>query len=525
LKHVRNAVRRLFIPAERALDAAFGSRSNPLNNLGTLGFFFYWIVAVSGLYLYIFFDTGIPEAFDSIEELTHDQWYLGGVLRSLHRYASDGLVLVMVIHIAREFSLDRYRGARWFTWVTGMPIVWLVFASGITGYWLVWDRLAQYVAVVTSEWLDWLPIFGEPIASNFVSNQALDGRFFTLVIFMHIAIPLFLLLVLWIHLQRLSRPQVNPPRALAVGTFLALLALSLVKPAVSQGIADLNTVAAVIRLDWFYLGLYPLIDVWSAGSVWGVVAVLSLMLVAIPFMPTMRRPAPAVVDLANCNGCTRCANDCPYNAISMEPRTDGQPFERQAVVNDSLCVACGICAGSCPTSSPFRPGASLVPGIDLPHLPMTEIRDQIVNAAGALTGENRIVAIGCDDGPDVRSLKSDRIAAVRLTCTAMLPPTFLDFILARKLADGVLVTGCGEGQCQCRFGPEWTNQRFEGARDPRLRARVPRERIARLWAAKSDRRALERAADAFTEQLARIETTSTPSPCSASSPLRGSGHG
>ena len=513
------------MPAERALDAVFGSRSNPLHNLGTLGFFFYWIVAVSGLYLYIFFDTGIPAAYDSVEALTHDQWYLGGVLRSLHRYASDGLVVVMLIHIAREFSLDRYRGARWFTWVTGTPIVWLVFASGITGYWLVWDRLAQYVAVASSELLDWLPIFGEPIASNFVSNQALDGRFFTLVIFMHIALPLFLLLVLWIHLQRLSRPRINPPRGLAVGTFVALLALSMVKPAVSQGIADLGTVAAVIRLDWFYLGLYPLLDVWSAGSVWGVVAVLSLMLMVIPLMPPMRRPAPAVVDLENCNGCTRCANDCPYNAISMEPRTDGQPFERQAVVNDSLCVGCGICAGACPTSSPFRPGTDLVPGIDLPHLPMSQIRDRIETASRSLTGDSRIIAIGCDDGPDVRALENDRIAAVRLTCIAMLPPTFLDFIIARNLADGVLIAGCGEGECQCRFGPDWTNQRFDGSRDPRLRARVPRERIARLWASKSDRRALERAADAFAQRLADQSGRMPHTPCSASRPPARSDHG
>ena len=71
---VRNAVRSLFSPAEKALDAVFGSRSNPLHNLGALGFFFYWIVAVSGIYLYIFFDTGIPEAFESVEALTTTSW-------------------------------------------------------------------------------------------------------------------------------------------------------------------------------------------------------------------------------------------------------------------------------------------------------------------------------------------------------------------------------------------------------------------------------------------------------------------
>ena len=31
---------------------------------------------------------------------------------------------------------------------------------------MVWDTLAQYVALATTEWRDKLPIFGEPIARN-----------------------------------------------------------------------------------------------------------------------------------------------------------------------------------------------------------------------------------------------------------------------------------------------------------------------------------------------------------------------
>ena len=200
-------------------------------------------------------------------------------MRSLHRYASDAMVVVMVLHLLREFSLDRYRGPRWFTWVTGVPIFLLVVASGITGYWLVWDKLAQYVAVVTTEWLDRLPIFGQSIARNFLSPDSLDDRFFTLLVFMHIVLPLLLLLVLWIHLQRVSRPQINPARGLAVGMFLTMLVLSVVKPALSQGPADLATVPALVGLDWFYLGFYPLIESWPGAATWGMLGALVLILI------------------------------------------------------------------------------------------------------------------------------------------------------------------------------------------------------------------------------------------------------
>ena len=415
-------IRRRFAIRLRAagggLGLAFPPAWNPLLHLGALGFFFYWIVAISGIYLYIVFDTGIAAAYGSVEYLTNEQWYLGGVMRSLHRYASDALVLMMVVHGLREFALDRYRGARWFTWLTGVPILWLVFVCGVTGYWLVWDKLAQYIAVVSTEWLDRLGIFGLPIARNFLTPEALDDRFFTLLVFIHIAAPLILLLVLWIHLQRVSKPEINPARGLAVGMCLALLALSLVKPAVSQGPADLATAPAVVGLDWFYLGLYPLFETWPGPLSWGMVGVLTLILAALPWLPPFKRPQVAFVELASCNGCTRCAEDCPYNAISMLPRTDGRPFAREAVVDPGLCVSCGICAGACPTSMPFRRAAPLIPGIDLPSLTMATLRNRVHTASSALSGGPRIMLFGCAHGADALGLRDPRIAAVSLRVSA-----------------------------------------------------------------------------------------------------------
>jgi quinol-cytochrome oxidoreductase complex cytochrome b subunit len=116
---LRRSAKAVFESADRVFARAFSPAWNPLGHLGTLGWFFYWIVVVSGIYLYIFFDTGINQAYESLEHITHVQWYAGGIMRSLHRYASDALIIVMMLHLAREFVMDRYRGARWFTWFTG----------------------------------------------------------------------------------------------------------------------------------------------------------------------------------------------------------------------------------------------------------------------------------------------------------------------------------------------------------------------------------------------------------------------
>jgi quinol-cytochrome oxidoreductase complex cytochrome b subunit/coenzyme F420-reducing hydrogenase delta subunit len=487
---LRAGARAAFDGVEGAFDRVFSPAWNPFYQLGALGYFFYWIVAVSGIYLYVFFDTGTINAYESVERLTHVQWYAGGVMRSLHRYASDALVVVMLLHLLREFVMDRYRGMRWFPWLTGVPIMWLVYASGVSGYWLVWDKLAQYIAVVSSEWFDWLPIFGEPMARNFLFVDSLGDRFFTLLMFMHIAVPLFLLFLMWIHLLRTSRAKTNPPKGLALGSLIALTVLSLVKPALSQGPADLGHVAAVVDLDWFYLTLYPLLDMWTAGEIWLLTGVSTLVLLVMPWLPPLKQPPPATVHLERCNGCTRCFDDCPFGAVTMTARDDGRPFPRQAIVNTSLCTRCGICVGSCPASTPFRPTAELVTGIDLPGLPLSRLRDEMVAAAEGLSGENRVVVFGCKHGVDVKELETPGVASLTLPCIGMLPPPFIDFLLTRDLADGVLLTGCRDENCYQRLGIRWTEDRVDGVRDPRLRKRVPRERIGSFWAAPADRTAL-----------------------------------
>ncbi|MEK9133556.1 MAG: cytochrome b N-terminal domain-containing protein, partial [Pseudomonadota bacterium] len=342
IETIQRAGRRAFSLIEHAFDAAFGPRINPFYHLGALSFFFFWVVAASGIYVYVFFETSIDGAYRSVEYLTHTQWYVGGVARSLHRYASDAMVISVLLHLAREFVLDRYRGVRWYAWLTGVILLWFLYASGIGGYWLVWDRLAQYIAVVTTEWFDWLPIFAEPIARNFLNSASVNDRFFSLLVFMHIGIPLFLLLGMWIHILRISRAKTNPPRLIMIGTSLALAALSLVYPALSQGPADLDTLVSRVQPDWFYLAMYPLIDLWSPGMVWALAGGGTLLLMLLPWLPRRREEPAAVVDLANCNGCGRCFADCPYSAVILQPRRDGLPFESQAVVEPDLCTACGI---------------------------------------------------------------------------------------------------------------------------------------------------------------------------------------
>ena len=183
----------------------------------------------------------------------------------MHRHASDALVLTMSIHALRYFAFDRLRGFRWFSWVTGVVLVWLAFVAGVNGYMLPWDRLAQFVTQASFEWIDWLPGFGGTLSRNFILPEHVSNRLFSLLVFIHIGVPLVMLLVMWLHVQRVPKASTQPPRPITLALLLMLLALALATPVASQGPADLNTAPAVLLLDWFLLALFLLALRLAAG--------------------------------------------------------------------------------------------------------------------------------------------------------------------------------------------------------------------------------------------------------------------
>ena len=444
----------------------------PWHHLGALGYFLFWVVAATGIYLFAFFDTSVTGAHASLERLTREQWWFGGVMRSLHRYGSDAFAAVALLHLLRELLAGHFKRFRWFSWTTGVVLLWFIYGSGIVGYWLVWDRVGQFSATATAEWFDAIGLGTGPVVRNFLTADDVSDRLFSLFVFLHIGVPLALLAAMWIHIQRIAHTDTNPPRRLGWAVLGTLLAVSIARPALSDAPAEYGALPQSLPLDWFYLFAHPLMYATSPLALWWIAGVATLALLALPLVARRKRAA-AVVNLARCTGCGHCAHDCPYLAISLVPRTDGRAFLKQAVVRAEQCAACGICAGSCPTAVPPARG-EVLPGIDLPGRKLQEIRKELDGADVA----RRAVVFRCRH--EQCESAPDDACVIALECAGQLPPSFIDYAL-RRGASGVTLSGCRPGACEYRLGAGWTEARVAGAREPHLNARVSLERVRLRW--------------------------------------------
>jgi ferredoxin len=307
---------------EHGLDMAFGAAANPLKHLGALGFMLLWLLVASGSILYIVLDTSAAGAYQSIAALADVPWMLGTALRGVHRYAADAFVVVMGMHILREWLLGRYRHWRRAIWWTGVPLVGLAFVSAVGGFWLNWDQLGQFSAVATADWLDALPL-GASLARNFLGDVAsatgcsrcsssctsacgaADG--------VRPVVP---------HPADRARQGVSATPRWPGAPSCTCCCWPDCYPCSQPGrptCAPAHGAGAGLVL----LFMHPLVDATSpppCGRCWAWPAAL----LALPFLPQSREAPVAVVDPDNCNGCRRCFDDCPYSAITMVPHPNGK---------------------------------------------------------------------------------------------------------------------------------------------------------------------------------------------------------
>ncbi len=474
----------VFRPFRRALshvdslfDRLYGSRYNPLYQTGPIAIALFLVLILTGTYLLLFYRIGAP--YESVVRI-QDQAWAGRWIRSLHRYSSDAAVVAIAVHGVRMLIRGRSWGARTLAWLSGLVLTGLILLIGWTGFVMVWDVQGQILAQEGARLLDAIPIFSEPITRTFVGEQPMPGAFFFLNYFLHIALPLGVALFLYLHVSRLARPKLLPPKALGWTLVGLLTALAVLWPSRLAPPADAGVVPEAIPLNWFYNFWLPVTRELPAWVVWvggGVIALAAFMAPLWTRPRREERPEPSWVNEQHCVGCEQCFLDCPYEAISMMPRTDGRDG-LVARVNPALCVSCGICSGSCAPMGVGPPGRGG--------------RDQIARVRSFLEeeapGPRDVVLIACAFGAgELAGEKTFEDARVYpMSCLGNLHTSVVEFMV-RAGAGGVLIASCPERDCWNREGPKWAQERLFHGREAELKDRVDRERVQFVHAGAGDR--------------------------------------
>ncbi|MDH4224955.1 MAG: hydrogenase iron-sulfur subunit [Deltaproteobacteria bacterium] len=497
---------------DKGFSRVYGAGANPLYHTGPLAIWMLLVAVITGVYLVFFYELSHP--FESVAWL-QSQPVWGRWIRALHRYSSDGAVVLTTLHVIRMFVQGRRWGPRMMAWLSGGLLLAALLLVGWTGFVMVWDGQGQLIAVAGARLLDSLPLFTEPVGRGFVKPELIGPSFFFINLFLHLALPLAMTGLLWWHTIRLSRPGWFPPRLLMWWSLGALTLLSVAAPPGLAGKADLLGVPSPGEVDLFYNFWLLAGAVVSPGWQMALWVGLWLALMAVPWLsrpwPAARRPE-SWVDQRHCDGCLQCYLDCPYNAIRMVPPPSegvGQSPGRQkdhdvAWVETRLCVSCGICSASC---SPMVIGPPGRTGRDQWHQAAA-----LAKKAASLDHRPAIAVILCANAlsPGERAALTgpDRLGW-QVDCSGEIHPQTVAYLLAHGL-DGVLVAACPPAGCQNREGSRYLEERLSGRRDPGQKAKVDPLRVDLQWAESGDLPRLKAAMAGFETRLRELESPSKP---------------
>jgi quinol-cytochrome oxidoreductase complex cytochrome b subunit len=117
------------------------------------------ILAATGILQMLAYQPVPGGAYDSILSAENDVLF-GPLVRGVHYWSANLLVVVLILHAARVFFTGGYHGARQFNWIIGVSLLGIVLANAFTGYLLPWDQLSYWAITISTGMLAYVPWLG-----------------------------------------------------------------------------------------------------------------------------------------------------------------------------------------------------------------------------------------------------------------------------------------------------------------------------------------------------------------------------
>jgi menaquinol-cytochrome c reductase cytochrome b subunit len=180
-------------------------RGKWLYTLGSATLFLITLQFLTGILLLFYYVPTTDHAWNSIYYMMNDV-YMGWLVRGIHFWSANILVVVIGLHMLRTFFSGAYKAPREINWVIGVVLILLVTVLAFTGYALRWDAEGFWAWEVGVKIGSYSPFVGDYMATFLLGGDTAGPATLSRVFALHVwLLPAALAPLIGIHLYLLRR--------------------------------------------------------------------------------------------------------------------------------------------------------------------------------------------------------------------------------------------------------------------------------------------------------------------------------
>jgi cytochrome b6 len=181
---------------------------------GGITLFLFVIQVLTGVLLLLYYRPTPGEAFESVQFIM-TQVQFGWLVRSVHSWSANLMVLAAMIHMFSVFFLRAYREPRELTWLSGIALLFLTLMFGFSGYLLPWNEIAFFATQVGTDMAGAVPLIGGFLKRFLRGGEEVTGATLTRFFGFHVAVlPGLTTLFLLGHLALVQKWGMSSPKHL-----------------------------------------------------------------------------------------------------------------------------------------------------------------------------------------------------------------------------------------------------------------------------------------------------------------------
>lgn len=270
--------------------------------------FVFVVQMISGVFLWSAYSPSAQTAWESVYYIQNEM-PAGGIVRGIHHYAAQMMVVLLAIHLIQVIVDGAYRAPREVNFWLGLVLMQIVLGLSLTGYLLPWDQKGYYATQVSTKIMGATPLIGPQLQELAQGGPEYGHHTLTRFFAMHAGVlPASLVLFLGLHIYVFRRhgltvkdknykpdtmfwpDQVLKDAVACLGVLAVIMLLAIGKGAELSAPADPSEAYDAARPEWYFLFLFRFLRfhaVEQFGLAFGAIYIPGALMLVLAAMPVV----------------------------------------------------------------------------------------------------------------------------------------------------------------------------------------------------------------------------------------------